>query len=184
MVLSQADSRDAESLFDRLQVALQERPLPEIGVVSFSAGVAELLPKDDATALIVRADAALGLAKSSGRDMVVTAAKRPRSPRGLGPDHLRKRRRPAAILPGEPARRLGLVEREESARTRRCRRRRARGTGPARIRACSLPSAAFGCDQAAYALGAPLGSKLAHDRGTMRIAGGAAQRSCRRRPRP
>ena len=77
VVLSVADSRDAERLFDRLQASLQERPLPEIGVVSFSAGVAELLPKDDATALIVRADAALGLAKSSGRDMVVTAAKRP-----------------------------------------------------------------------------------------------------------
>jgi diguanylate cyclase (GGDEF)-like protein len=76
VVLSQADSRDAERLFDRLQAALQERPLPKIGVVSFSGGVAELLPKDDATALIVRADAALGLAKSSGRDMVVTAAKR------------------------------------------------------------------------------------------------------------
>jgi PleD family two-component response regulator len=44
--------------------------------VSFSGGVAELLPKDDATALIVRADAALALAKSSGRDMVVSAAKR------------------------------------------------------------------------------------------------------------
>jgi diguanylate cyclase (GGDEF)-like protein len=77
VVLAQADSRDAESLFERLQSALRERPLPEIGVVSFSGGVAELLPKDDATALIVRADAALGLAKSSGRDMVVTAAKRP-----------------------------------------------------------------------------------------------------------
>jgi diguanylate cyclase (GGDEF)-like protein len=76
VVLSQADSRDAERLFDRFQAALQERPLPKIGVVSFSGGVAELLPKDDATALIVRADAALGLAKSSGRDMVVTAAKR------------------------------------------------------------------------------------------------------------
>lgn len=77
VVLSQADSRDAERLFDRLQAALQERPLPNLGVVSFSGGVAELLPKDDTTALIVRADAALGLAKSSGRDMVVTAAKRP-----------------------------------------------------------------------------------------------------------
>jgi diguanylate cyclase (GGDEF)-like protein len=76
VVLSRADSRDAERLFDRFQAALQERPLPKIGVVSFSGGVAELLPKDDATALIVRADAALGLAKSSGRDMVVTAAKR------------------------------------------------------------------------------------------------------------
>jgi len=77
VVLSVADSRDAERLFDRLQAALRERPLPNIGIVSFSGGVAELLPKDDATALIVRADAALGLAKSSGRDMVVTAAKRP-----------------------------------------------------------------------------------------------------------
>jgi diguanylate cyclase (GGDEF)-like protein len=77
VLLSQADSRDAERLFERFQSALRERPLPEIGVVSFSAGAAELLPNDDATALIVRTDAALGLAKSSGRDMVVTAGKRP-----------------------------------------------------------------------------------------------------------
>ena len=77
VVLSQADSRDAERLFERFQSALRDRPLPEIGIVSFSGGVAELLPNDDATALIVRTDAALGLAKSSGRDMVVTAAKRP-----------------------------------------------------------------------------------------------------------
>jgi diguanylate cyclase (GGDEF)-like protein len=77
VLLSNADSRDAEQLFERFQLALRERPLPEIGVVSFSGGVAELLPNDDATALVVRTDAALGLAKSSGRDMVVTAAKRP-----------------------------------------------------------------------------------------------------------
>jgi diguanylate cyclase (GGDEF)-like protein len=77
VLLSNADSRDAERLFERFQLALRERPLPEIGVVSFSGGVAELLPNDDATALVVRTDAALGLAKSSGRDMVVTTAKRP-----------------------------------------------------------------------------------------------------------
>ena len=77
VVLSQADSRDAERLFDGCRPPSESAPLPNIGVVSFSGGVAELLPKDDATALIVRADAALGLAKSSGRDMVVTAAKRP-----------------------------------------------------------------------------------------------------------
>jgi diguanylate cyclase (GGDEF)-like protein len=77
VIVSQGDSRDAEALFERLQSALRERPLPNVGVVSFSGGVAELLSNDDATALIVRADAALGLAKSSGRDMVVTAAKRP-----------------------------------------------------------------------------------------------------------
>src|SRR6476619_6381977 len=64
VLLSQADSRDAERLYERFQAALRERPLPEIGVVSFSGGVAELLSKDDATALIVRTDAALGLAKS------------------------------------------------------------------------------------------------------------------------
>jgi len=44
--------------------------------VTVSGGVAELLPSDDATALVVRADAALGLAKGAGRDTVVTAAKR------------------------------------------------------------------------------------------------------------
>jgi diguanylate cyclase (GGDEF)-like protein len=76
VLLSHADSRDAERLFERFQTALRERPLPEIGVVSFSGGAAELLGNDDATALIVRTDAALGLAKSSGRDMVVTAGKR------------------------------------------------------------------------------------------------------------
>jgi diguanylate cyclase (GGDEF)-like protein len=76
VVLATADSRDAEALYERLQAALRERPLPKLGIVSFSGGVAELLPKDDATALVVRADAALALAKSSGRDMVVSAAKR------------------------------------------------------------------------------------------------------------
>ncbi len=76
VVLVQGDSRDAERLFERLQAALRERPLPNLGVISFSGGIAELLPKDDATALIVRADAAVGLAKSSGRDTAVTAAKR------------------------------------------------------------------------------------------------------------
>ena len=69
----------------RRREALRATPVGAAGIARFRrsassrspAGVAELLPKDDATALIVRADAALGLAKSSGRDMVVTAAKRP-----------------------------------------------------------------------------------------------------------
>jgi PleD family two-component response regulator len=34
------------------------------------------LPNDDGVALVVRADAALALAKGSGRDTVVTAARR------------------------------------------------------------------------------------------------------------
>jgi diguanylate cyclase (GGDEF)-like protein len=39
VVLSTADSRDAEALYERLQAALRERPLPKLGVVSFSGGV-------------------------------------------------------------------------------------------------------------------------------------------------
>jgi two-component system cell cycle response regulator len=76
VLVSNGDIRDAESLFERLQTILHERPLPEIGVVTVSGGVAELLPTDDAMALVVRTDAALGLAKGAGRDTVVTAAKR------------------------------------------------------------------------------------------------------------
>jgi diguanylate cyclase (GGDEF)-like protein len=76
VLVSNGDIRDAEGLFERLQTILHERPLPEIGVVTVSGGVAELLPTDDAMALVVRTDAALGLAKGAGRDTVVTAAKR------------------------------------------------------------------------------------------------------------
>ncbi len=76
VLVSNGDVRDAESLFERLQTVLHERPLPEIGVVTVSGGVAELLSTDDAVALVVRTDAALGLAKGAGRDTVVTAAKR------------------------------------------------------------------------------------------------------------
>lgn len=71
------DTRDGERLFERLQGVLHERPFPDVGVVTVSGGVAALLPGDDAAALLGRADAALGLAKVSGRDTVVTAAQRP-----------------------------------------------------------------------------------------------------------
>ena len=73
-LLPQGDIHDAGSLFERVQAALRERPFSEIGVVSLSAGAAELIPTDDAAAILGRADAALGLAKVSGRDTVVAAA--------------------------------------------------------------------------------------------------------------
>lgn len=76
VLVSQGDGREAEQLFERLQALLHERPLPDVGAVTVSGGIAELLPTDDAVALVVRADAALGLAKGSGRDTVVTAARR------------------------------------------------------------------------------------------------------------
>jgi len=76
VLVSEGDGRDAEGLFERLQAMLRERPLPDVGTVTVSGGIAELLPTDDGAALVIRADAALGLAKGSGRDTVVTAARR------------------------------------------------------------------------------------------------------------
>ena len=76
VLVPQGDSRDAGRLFERLQAVLHDRPVPDVGSISVSGGVAELLPLDDAAALLGRADAALTLAKGSGRDTVVTAGKR------------------------------------------------------------------------------------------------------------
>jgi diguanylate cyclase (GGDEF)-like protein len=76
VLLPRAESRDGERLFERLQEQLHEHPFPDVGVVTMSGGVAELLASDDAADLLGRADAALGLAKVSGRDTVVTAAQR------------------------------------------------------------------------------------------------------------
>jgi diguanylate cyclase (GGDEF)-like protein len=75
VLIPHGDIRDAERLFERLRAGLQEQSFPEVGVVSVSGGVGELLPSDDAAALLGRADAALGLAKGSGRNTVVTAAR-------------------------------------------------------------------------------------------------------------
>jgi diguanylate cyclase (GGDEF)-like protein len=69
------DAPDAEHLFERLRHMLHSHAFPEIGVVTVSGGAAELLAGDDAPALIGRADAALGLAKGSGRDRLVTAGR-------------------------------------------------------------------------------------------------------------
>jgi diguanylate cyclase (GGDEF)-like protein len=76
VILADGDIRDAERLFERLQSALHERPVCDEVVVTVSGGVAELLQTDDAAGLVIRTDAALGLAKNSGRDTVVTAARR------------------------------------------------------------------------------------------------------------
>jgi diguanylate cyclase (GGDEF)-like protein len=76
VIMPRAETRDGEQLYERLQTILHERPFPDVGVVTVSAGVAGLLADDDAAALLGRSDAALGLAKVSGRDTVVTAGGR------------------------------------------------------------------------------------------------------------
>ncbi len=76
VLVPKGSSRDAERLYERLQTDLRERALPDAGTLSVSGGVAELMTFDDAAALLGRADAALALAKGSGRDTVVTAGRR------------------------------------------------------------------------------------------------------------
>jgi diguanylate cyclase (GGDEF)-like protein len=76
VIMPRAETRDGEQLYERLQTILHERPFPDVGVVTVSAGVAGLLADDDPAALLGRSDAALGLAKVSGRDTVVTAGGR------------------------------------------------------------------------------------------------------------
>ena len=75
VLLPSADGHDAEHLFERLRNVLHAHPIGDIGAVTVSGGAAELLPQDDAAALLGRADAALGLAKGSGRDRLVTAGR-------------------------------------------------------------------------------------------------------------
>jgi PleD family two-component response regulator len=75
VLLPGGDAPDAEHLFERLRHVLHSRSIPDVGVVTVSGGAAELLAGDDAPALIGRADAALGLAKGSGRDRLVTAGR-------------------------------------------------------------------------------------------------------------
>ena len=76
VLLPRGDVHAAERLFERFQLALEERPIPDAGVVSVSGGVAELLPSDDAADVLGRADAALALAKGAGRGTIVTTATR------------------------------------------------------------------------------------------------------------
>jgi diguanylate cyclase (GGDEF)-like protein len=75
VLMPAAGAPDAEHLFERLRHLLHSRTIPDVGVVTVSGGGAELLAGDDAPALIGRADAALGLAKGSGRDRLVTAGR-------------------------------------------------------------------------------------------------------------
>jgi diguanylate cyclase (GGDEF)-like protein len=75
VLLPGSDGHDAEHLFERLRHVLHSRTIPDVGVVTVSGGAAELLSSDDAAALLGRADAALGLAKGSGRDRLVTAGR-------------------------------------------------------------------------------------------------------------
>ncbi|MEP6893207.1 MAG: GGDEF domain-containing protein [Gaiellaceae bacterium] len=76
VLLPGSDAHAAERVFERLRVALTERVVGEAGIASVSGGVAELLPTDEVSTLLARADGALGLAKTAGGDTVASAALR------------------------------------------------------------------------------------------------------------
>jgi diguanylate cyclase (GGDEF)-like protein len=75
VLLPGGDAPSAEQFFERLRHMLHSRTVADVGTVTVSGGAAELLPGDDAAGLIGRAEAALGLAKGSGRDRLVAAGR-------------------------------------------------------------------------------------------------------------
>jgi diguanylate cyclase (GGDEF)-like protein len=75
LLIPGGDTRDGERRFERLRSSLRERAVGDAGMVTVSGGVAELLFGNDAAALLGRADAALALAKASGRDRLVAAGR-------------------------------------------------------------------------------------------------------------
>jgi diguanylate cyclase (GGDEF)-like protein len=73
VILPESALADADQLYRRLQAALSARPVGQAGVLSFSAGVAELKPEDDPRAFFERADEALYRAKDRGKAQVVAS---------------------------------------------------------------------------------------------------------------
>lgn len=70
IVSPEADLTAGEQLAERCRQRLRATPVPDLGVVTASFGVAELRPGDDLDALLRRADEALYRAKREGRDRV------------------------------------------------------------------------------------------------------------------
>src|SRR5205807_9721845 len=73
VILPESSLSDADQLYRRIQSAVSTRPIAQVGKLHLSAGVAELRPDDDGTALFERADEALYRAKNAGKDQIVAA---------------------------------------------------------------------------------------------------------------
>ena len=68
-----SEAADARALFESLRADLAGHPIGDVGVVSVSGGVAELVPRDDAGSFVARAEAALAHAKREVRGSVMLA---------------------------------------------------------------------------------------------------------------
>ena len=116
-------------------------PIGDVGVVSVSGGVAELMPRDDAGSFVARAESALAHAKrvDADRSRLPVVTRTPRAPRSCCTSshrpETRSSRDDAARGGGEPA--------DDSARPRLCRRRR---RSSRRLRGCSAGGGSSGSD--------------------------------------
>jgi len=73
VILPESSLDEAETFFQRLQLALAGQPIGRIPTLQVSAGIAELARDDDSTSLFRRVDQALYRAKRSGKGKVVAA---------------------------------------------------------------------------------------------------------------
>jgi diguanylate cyclase (GGDEF)-like protein len=76
-----SEAADARELFESLRADLAGHPIGDIGVVSVSGGVAELMLRDDAGAFVARAESALAHAKREIRGSVMLAGSDDEPPR-------------------------------------------------------------------------------------------------------
>jgi diguanylate cyclase (GGDEF)-like protein len=74
VIMPESAQEQAEQLFGRLQAAISAGPIPHVGRLSISAGVAELRNGDDSFSLFERADAALYGAKAGGKGRAAEAS--------------------------------------------------------------------------------------------------------------
>ena len=68
-----SEAVDARELFESLRADLAGHPIGDVGVVSVSGGVAELVTRDDAGSFVARAETALANAKREVRGSVMVA---------------------------------------------------------------------------------------------------------------
>ena len=76
-----SEAVDARELFESLRADLAGHPIGDVGVVSVSGGVAELMLRDDAGAFVARAESALAHAKREIRGSVMLAGSDDEPPR-------------------------------------------------------------------------------------------------------
>ena len=76
-----SEAVDARELFESLRADLAGHPIGDVGAVSVSGGVAELMLRDDAGAFVARAESALAHAKREIRGSVMLAGSDDEPPR-------------------------------------------------------------------------------------------------------